>query len=71
MDRKDIDLVTLRDELDRLDGRPPYNTWSNSSMGCPYFAGSLEKKYGRKLDELRKVAGRRAPDRFDPGPRLG
>lgn len=36
----------LADDIDRLEGRPPYNRWSNHCYADPYFAQSILRKAG-------------------------
>lgn len=45
----------VRRDLAKLDGDPPYDTPSNIVRSDPYFARSLEKKYGMDIQELRKA----------------
>ena len=40
------------DDLKMLRGLPPYDTGSNICRGDGYFARSLEKKYGKTIEEL-------------------
>ena len=51
-----MDIGKLKDDLKRLDGKPPYNELSNSCWNDAYFAKSIEKEYGRPIEELRKIA---------------
>jgi hypothetical protein len=51
-------IKQLCDDLNKLDGKPPYNEPSNICWGDAYFAKSLEKKYNKPLDELYKIAQR-------------
>ena len=55
MDRESLNR--LRDELKRLLGLHPYDGPQNIQMGDTYFALTLTKKYGRTIEELRKLAG--------------
>lgn len=47
----------IRDDLAKLDGKPPYNTPSNYCWGDGYFASSLEQKYGAPIETLRRLVG--------------
>ena len=49
-----LNLDEVRDDLARLDGKPPYATWSNMCYKDGYFARSLEKKYGKSIEQLRQ-----------------
>jgi len=46
--------LTLKQKLDKLDGKPPYDTPSNHCYGDSYYAKSLEREYGAPIEELRK-----------------
>lgn len=50
-----IDLDELEDDLARLDGLFPYDKPENPCRNDGYYAVSLEKKYGRTLEELRRL----------------
>ena len=52
-----MDLEQLKRDLAILDGIPPWDDPSNLCRNDSYYAKSLEQKYGKKLDELRKIAG--------------
>tara|TARA_Y100001951_G_C11202785_1_gene218154 strand:+ start:616 stop:777 length:162 start_codon:yes stop_codon:yes gene_type:complete len=43
-----------RKDLNKLYGRPPYNTWSNIVAHDGIFAAHLEKKYGMTIKELKE-----------------
>ena len=47
-----VNLAELRDDLAKLNGRPPYNDPANFCWNDNYFARSLVMKYGAGLDEL-------------------
>ena len=50
-----MDLEQLKLDLAILDGTPPWDDPSNVCRNDSYYAKSLERKYGKKIDELRKV----------------
>lgn len=52
------ELATLRDDLARFDGTPPYDTPGNPCYLDGYYAKSLEKKYGKPLSTLRALVKR-------------
>lgn len=39
------------DKIDKLEGVPPYNTWSNICYGDGYFAASIIRQYGDKAGD--------------------
>lgn len=64
---KPHEIRELRDMLARLDGAPPYNVPSNIVMADPYYARSIEKKFGNlKIEDLRKLAGAGSSKNFEP-----
>ncbi len=58
-----INQTELREDLAKLDGKPPYNTGSNILQGDGYFAKSLEEKYGLPIEELRQIANKAVVER--------
>lgn len=48
----------LLEDMAKLDGDPPYNTYTNICWHDGYFALSLEAKYGRKIETLRNIVQR-------------
>lgn len=50
-----ISLDEVRGDLAKLQGLPPYNELSNICWNDPYFAISLEKKYGMPISRLDKL----------------
>ena len=64
-DKIDLSRVTanglidsIRDDLDKLDGKGIHNTPSNYCWGDGYFASSLERKYGVPVATLRRLVGK-------------
>lgn len=63
-DRYTIHKLSINDEyeankdLDKLEGKPPYDGGSNICRGDGYFYNSIEKKFGMTIPELRKALGR-------------
>lgn len=53
-----MDITKLKDDLKRLDGKPPYDGPENICRNDAYFAKAMEREYGKPLKELRKIAGR-------------
>lgn len=51
-----IDLVRLRDDLAKLNGKPPYNDPANFCWNDNHFARSLVTKYGADLSVLERWA---------------
>jgi len=47
----------LLDELKVLFGDPPYNTGSNICLNDAYYGTSLERKYGKSIEELKELSG--------------
>lgn len=50
-------------DLKTLFGLPPYDEPSNYLRGDGYFAQSLERKYGKTIDELCRETGIKRPTR--------
>lgn len=55
------EITELQQDLDMLDGKPPYAGPENHARNDLYFATSLERKYGRPLEDLRRMAKQRKP----------
>lgn len=49
------------DDLRKLFGLPPYDKPGNHCWGDGYYSRSLEKKYGKTIEELEKLTGVRSP----------
>jgi hypothetical protein len=47
----------LEGQIRRLLGLPPYDQPSNICWEDAYYAKSLEQKYGKTIDELRRWVG--------------
>jgi len=45
----------MQKDVDMLDGKPPYNTPSNIYWHDGYYDLSLEKKYGMKIEDMRRI----------------
>lgn len=53
LDRMDWRL--LEEMLNKLDARPPYNDASNFLAADPYFALSIEGRFGMRFEDLRRL----------------
>lgn len=51
-----MNITKLKDDLKRLDGKPPYDDPGNPCRNDAYFAKAMEAEYGKPLKELRKIA---------------
>lgn len=50
--------MSLKDDLKKLYGLPPYNTPTNMVYGDGYFARSLKNKYGEEaVNKAKKELG--------------
>ncbi len=49
-----MNLEKLKDDLKKLDGKPPYDGPSNICLNDTYFAKAIEVEYGAPLLQLRK-----------------
>lgn len=47
--------MTLKDELAKLDGDPPYDEMHNPCYKDPYYLKYLEEKYEKPIAELRAI----------------
>ena len=47
----------IRDCLDMFHGRGKYNTPGNPCWADGYYAKSLEKRFGKSIDDLKKEVG--------------
>lgn len=52
-----INKIVLKDEIEKFLGRGKHRTHSNICYGDAYYALSLERKYGKSIEELRKMVG--------------
>jgi hypothetical protein len=52
-----MNIEKAKDDLKKLYGHPPYNTWTNICYGDAYFARAIEKEHGKSCEELQKITG--------------
>lgn len=52
--RTKAELAALKDDLAKLNGKPPYNSPANFCWNDNYFARHIVSKYGASLNELEK-----------------
>lgn len=47
----------LVDDCKKFLGRPPYDTWTNITIGDPYFYAEICKRYGKQnvLDTIKRL----------------
>lgn len=54
----ETDRKNAQDDLNRLDGKPPYDDPGNPCRGDGYFALSIEKKWGMSISQVRRLVAR-------------
>jgi hypothetical protein len=57
-----MDREQAADDLRRLFGLPPHNTWTNHCCADYVFAQYIEKEYCMSVDELAKLLNIKRPD---------
>lgn len=52
-----LNVAKATEDLKKLYGHPPYNTWTNICYGDGYFAMAIEKEHGKTCEELQRITG--------------